>query len=303
MPREPSCGVFWCCTASTSILSRGAASACRAPGSGRPAITALAWLCRRRGSGMRGIALACTAVAAGLAVAAIGVAGCGPVESRAVADQAVGVPARQLDRSVANAYSFLSQMMDRYAAGTTPRLVQSFTGGVLGQQHFTASETYDDALLIDAYLAAGTAAARSRARVIGDGLLYVQANDPRHDGRVRAAYAPTPLRSPADVTATDPATLWAAWRGPARPSSASTRPRAGGPTSRPRKRSGTESRPTVTTRAGQAGTRAARPRTARRSGGSPPSTTLTFTPSSGCSPPRQATRPGRPGRGGPDASS
>jgi len=252
---------------------------------------------------MRGIALACTAVAAGLAVAAVGVAGCRPVESRAVADQAVGVPARQLDRSVANAYSFLSQMMDRYAAGTTPRLVQSFTGGVLGQQHFTASETYDDALLIDAYLAAGTAAARSRARVIGDGLLYVQANDPRHDGRVRAAYAPTPLRSPADVTATDPATLWAAWRGPARPSSASTRPRAGGPTSRPRKRSGTESRPTVTTRAGQAGTRAARPRTARRSGGSPPSTTLTFTPSSGCSPPRQATRPGRPGRGGPGASS
>ena len=163
------------------------------------------------------IALACTAVTAGLAVAAIGVAGCGPVESRAAMDQAVGVPARQLDRSVADAYSFLSQMMDRYAAGTTPRLVQSFTGGVLGQQHFTASETYDDALIIDAYLAAGTAAARSRARVIGDGLRYVQANDPRHDGRVRAAYAPTPLRSPADVTATDSATAVGgmAWAGQA----------------------------------------------------------------------------------------
>jgi hypothetical protein len=166
---------------------------------------------------MRGIALACTAVAAGLAVAAVSVAGCGPVESRAVADQAVGVPARQLDRSVADAYSFLSQMMDRYAVGTTPRLVQSFTGGVLGQQHFTASETYDDALIIDAYLAAGTAAARSRARVIGDGLRYVQANDPRHDGRVRAVYAPTPLRSPADVTATDSATVVGgmAWAGQA----------------------------------------------------------------------------------------
>ena len=163
------------------------------------------------------IALACTAVTAGLAVAAIGVAGCGPAASRAAMDQAVGVPARQLDRSVADAYSFLSQMMDRYAAGTTPRLVQSFTGGVLGQQHFTASETYDDALIIDAYLAAGTAAARSRARVIGDGLRYVQANDPRHDGRVRAAYAPTPLRSPADVTATDSATAVGgmAWAGQA----------------------------------------------------------------------------------------
>jgi hypothetical protein len=166
---------------------------------------------------MRGIALACTAVAAGLAVTAVGVAGCGPAASRAAMDQAVGVPARQLDRSVADAYSFLSQMMDRYAAGTTPRLVQSFTGGVLGQQHFTASETYDDALIIDAYLAAGTAAARSRARVIGDGLRYVQANDPRHDGRVRAAYAPTPLRSPADVTATDSATAVGgmAWAGQA----------------------------------------------------------------------------------------
>jgi len=166
---------------------------------------------------MRGIALACSAVAAGLAVAAIGVAGCGPAASRAALDQAVGVPARQLDRSVANAYVFLSQMMDRYAAGTIPRLVQSFTGGVLGQQHFTASETYDDALLIDAYLAAGTPAGRSRASVIGNGLLYVQANDPLNDGRVRAAYAPTPLRSPADVTATDPATTVGgmAWAGQA----------------------------------------------------------------------------------------
>jgi hypothetical protein len=166
---------------------------------------------------MRGIARACTAVAAGLAVAAVGVAGCGPAESRAALDQAVGVPGRQLDRSVAEAYSFLSQMMDMYAVGTTPRLVQSFTGGVLGQQHFTASETYDDALLIDAYLAAGTPAGRSRARVIGTALLYVQAHDPRHDGRIRAAYAPTPLRSPADVTATDPATAVGgmAWAGQA----------------------------------------------------------------------------------------
>src|SRR3984893_12230119 len=156
------------------------------------------------------IALACTAVTAGLAVAAIGVAGCGPVESRAAMDQAVGVPARQLDRSVADAYSFLSQMMDRYAAGSTPRLVQSFTGGVLGQQHFTASETYDDALVVDAYLAAGTPAGRSRAEVVGHGLLYVQAHDPRHDGRPRGAARATsgrPTRPP----------TWEPWRGPARP--------------------------------------------------------------------------------------
>jgi hypothetical protein len=34
--------------------------------------------------------------------------------------------------------------------------VQSFAGGVLGRQHFTASETYDNAVVIDAYLAAGS---------------------------------------------------------------------------------------------------------------------------------------------------
>lgn len=127
------------------------------------------------------------------------------------------VPPGQLDRSVAGAYSFLNQMMDRYAAGSVPRLVQSFTGGVLGRQHFTDSETYDDAVIIDAYLATGTPAGRSRAEVIGNGLLYVQANDPLHDGRVRAAYAPLPLSSPGDVKATDPAAFAGdmAWAGQA----------------------------------------------------------------------------------------
>jgi hypothetical protein len=92
-------------------------------------------------------------------------------------------------------------MMDKYAAGTTTRLVQSFTGGFLGSQRFTASETYDDAVLIDAYLAAGNSGARSRAEVIGNGLLYAQANDPLKDGRIRAAYAPTPWRGHAAVVA------------------------------------------------------------------------------------------------------
>ena len=164
---------------------------------------------------LRRIALA-GAAAAGLAVMG-GIASCGPAGKQAMAGTAVQVPLRQLDSSVARAYSFLSQMMDRYAAGSTPRLVQSFTGGVLGRQHFTASETYDDAVIIDAYLAAGTPARRSRAKVIGNGLLYVQANDPLHDGRVRAAYAPVPLHSPGNVKATDPAALAGdmAWAGQA----------------------------------------------------------------------------------------
>ena len=115
------------------------------------------------------------------------------------------VSASDLERSIARAYAFLNLMMDRYAADSTPRLVQSFTGGVLEQQGFTSSVTYDDAVVIDAYLAEGTSAGRARAEAIGDGLLYVQDHDPAHDGRIRAAYAPNPLLGPGDVDATDPA--------------------------------------------------------------------------------------------------
>jgi hypothetical protein len=172
---------------------------------------------------MRRIALAGAALTAGLAVAA-SATGCGPGPGRASAGtpgvaggQPAPVSASQLDHSVARAYAFLNLMMDRYAAGSTPRLVQSFTGGVLGQQGFTSSATYDDALVIDAYLAEGTPAGRARAETIGDGLLYVQAHDPAHDGRIRAAYAPRPLLGPGDVNATDPATLAGnmAWAGQA----------------------------------------------------------------------------------------
>ena len=106
-------------------------------------------------------------------------------------------------------------MTDRYATGSTPRLVQSFTGGTLGRQHFTASQTYDDALVIDAFLASGTAAGRSKAVAIGDGLLRAQASDPRHDGRLRAAYASAPLGNASAAAATNLATLAGnmAWAG------------------------------------------------------------------------------------------
>jgi hypothetical protein len=115
-----------------------------------------------------------------------------------------GCRASAQESSAGKAYAFLNLMMDKYATGSVPRLVQSFAGGPLGRQHFTDSETYDDALMIDAYLAGGTRADLARAKVIGNGLLYVQAHDPAHDGRVRAAYAPAPLRRPGDVRATDP---------------------------------------------------------------------------------------------------
>jgi hypothetical protein len=101
-------------------------------------------------------------------------------------------------------YEFLHQMMDRYAGGSQLHLVQSYKGGVLENRHFTDSITYDDALIIDALLARGTAEDTSRAELLGEALLYVQANDSAHDGRIRAAYAPAPLTGPAAVHATDP---------------------------------------------------------------------------------------------------
>jgi hypothetical protein len=105
--------------------------------------------------------------------------------------------------SVADARRFLYRMMDLHAVGTVPRLVQSFTGGPLGRTHFTDSETYDDALVMDALLADGTSASRVRARTIANALLFVQHNDPAHDGRIRVAYAPNPLRSRSDIKITD----------------------------------------------------------------------------------------------------
>jgi hypothetical protein len=117
---------------------------------------------------------------------------------------AVAGPASVPTTSEPNGYHFLDQMMDLYGTGSTLRLVQSFTGGVLGQKGFTDSITYDDALIIDALLARGTADDVARAVVIGNALLYVQANDPAHDGRVRAAYAPDPLTSPGAIAQRDP---------------------------------------------------------------------------------------------------
>ncbi|HLX87727.1 MAG TPA: hypothetical protein VKR22_04605, partial [Acidimicrobiales bacterium] len=97
--------------------------------------------------------------------------------------------------SVQQADQFLASQMDLYATGTTLRLVQSFSGGTLGAQGFTDSETYDDALMIDAFLAEGTSDGLTRAELLGQALLLVQSRDRSRDGRVRAAYSPLPLTS------------------------------------------------------------------------------------------------------------
>ncbi len=115
-----------------------------------------------------------------------------------------GIGAGQLAGSVARAYQFLDQMMDRHTGGTTPRLVQSYLGGLLGLDGDTSSAIYDDALVIDAYLAEGTRTGVARAGVIGDGLLYLQAHEPAHDGRIMDQYEPAALDHPRDIHVTDP---------------------------------------------------------------------------------------------------
>ena len=75
-----------------------------------------------------------------------------------------GTGTGQLAGSVARAYQFLNQMMDLHAGGTTPRLVQSYSGGLLSLDGDTSSAIYDDALVIDAYLAEGTRNGLARPR-------------------------------------------------------------------------------------------------------------------------------------------
>jgi hypothetical protein len=58
----------------------------------------------------------------------------------------------------------------------------------------TAAFVYDNALAMLAYLATPTIANVRRARLIGDALLWIQANDEKYtDGRVRQAYAAGPM--------------------------------------------------------------------------------------------------------------
>jgi hypothetical protein len=118
---------------------------------------------------------------------------------------------------VARAYQFLDRMMDLQTSGPARRLVQSYTGGLLGQRRDTTASTYDNAVVIDAYLAEGTAGGVARAETIGNALVYLQAHDPARDGRLRNSYAPVPLDNANDIQAADPAssTGTLAWAGQA----------------------------------------------------------------------------------------
>jgi hypothetical protein len=92
---------------------------------------------------------------------------------------------------VGRAYHYLDVVQDAYIKGGEPRLLQSYNNesGLM-----TAAFVYDNALATLAYLANPTIANVRRARLIGDALLWAQANDQRYtDGRVRQAYAAGPM--------------------------------------------------------------------------------------------------------------
>jgi hypothetical protein len=142
-------------------------------------------------------------VSVAFAAASLALFGCSMSSSAGGAFVAPAPAARGVvsSHSVSKAYEFLRLMMDKYARGSTTRLVQSFDGGPL--EGFRDAVTYDDALFVDAMLAQGASGDVARAKVVGNAFLYVQAHDKARDGRLRAAYAPTPLRDPGDIKVDD----------------------------------------------------------------------------------------------------
>ena len=76
-----------------------------------------------------------------------------------------------------------------------PTLPQSYLGGVLGLEHYTVSPIYDDAVMLDAYLAMHTGWGAVRAERIGDALV----NAWTHSRRLFDDYAPGGVGRPGDA--------------------------------------------------------------------------------------------------------
>ncbi len=111
--------------------------------------------------------------------------------SAASATAKTGVIDRRLSGSTGRAYAYLDFVMDAYEQGSTLRLLQSYNNesGLM-----TTGFIYDNALAAIAYLARPTAANVQRAKLIGDTIMWIQANDETFtDGRIRQAYATGPM--------------------------------------------------------------------------------------------------------------
>lgn len=153
--------------------------------------------------------VAATVVLAGAVTAALG--------ATAEADSAPDTGAPDPTLSVARAYEFLDARTDEFCDGDGHCLPRSYQGGFftdLPTWDFTPSFVYDDALVVIAYTARGLPDDIRRARTIGDTLLFVQANDPIGDGRVRTSYEPHGIRQ-GRVEITGPGTFTGnqAWTG------------------------------------------------------------------------------------------
>jgi hypothetical protein len=94
--------------------------------------------------------------------------------------------ANTYQQAIEAAIQFQNQMMDAYATGKTVRLVQSYAD----QSGLESTAfTYDNAVSIHAYLLHGSADSQARAEILGQGLIYAQANNfPFNDGRFAQAY-------------------------------------------------------------------------------------------------------------------
>ena len=93
---------------------------------------------------------------------------------------------RDYQSSIESAFTFQNTMMDAYATGDTVRLIQSYSdqSGLL-----STAMTYDNAVSIHAYLLRGQEDDLGRAEVLGNGLIYAQANNfPIADGRFAQGY-------------------------------------------------------------------------------------------------------------------
>ncbi len=101
----------------------------------------------------------------------------------------LGRSTEAFESSLDGAFTFLNTMQDGYVAGSTVRLSQSYSDQGFGTTFPYVSFTYDNAVVIQAYLARGTASDIQRAIILGNGLVHAQAiNFPVADGRFAQAY-------------------------------------------------------------------------------------------------------------------
>jgi hypothetical protein len=140
----------------------------------------------------------------GFGLGAAAAAGVAPLGLTPLAQAALAKPAGQAGvntyfASVAQPLAFQNMMMDAYATGSTVRLTQSYAD----QSGLESTAfTYDNAVSIHAYLLEGSRDSFARAEVLGQGLIYAQANNfPINDGRFAQAYfVNTPSASGAYIT-------------------------------------------------------------------------------------------------------